>query len=102
MALTALEGSATSIALAYNDDLQLASDDVGTLLALRELQKLDLQESSWADAMKNFDQAAAEGVKRLSRLSAGPVVGAQFAAPSGPARCLPCAAWLQVALRVYL
>jgi len=45
-ALTALSGSLTTLALPYNDDLQLAEDDVVTLLALRKLQNLDLRKFS--------------------------------------------------------
>jgi Leucine-rich repeat (LRR) protein len=41
-ALRALACSLTSLSLPYNDDLQLADDDVKTLLALRKLRKLDL------------------------------------------------------------
>ena len=44
-ALAALAGSLTSLALSHNDDLQLANDDIVTLLALGKLQNLDLRKS---------------------------------------------------------
>lgn len=48
-ALTALRGSLTSLELPYNDALQLTSVGVKTVLALQELQYLDLNKSSFAD-----------------------------------------------------
>jgi len=42
-AVTALSGSLKSLAMPYNNELQLTSSDVRTLLTLRKLQTLDLQ-----------------------------------------------------------
>ena len=44
-AVLALAGSLTLLALPFNADLQLASSDVTTLLALRKLRKLDLRKT---------------------------------------------------------
>ena len=54
-ALTALAGSLMSLALPYNNDLQLAYDDVATLLALRSLQQLDLRKSSFNKVFRKGD-----------------------------------------------
>lgn len=43
IALTALEGSLTSLAVPFNNDLQLAHEDVEILLTLRKLRRLDLR-----------------------------------------------------------
>ena len=61
-ALTALAGSLTSLELALNNDLQLASDDVATLLTLRKLRMLDLRKSSLDHATRIAAAAAAEAV----------------------------------------
>ncbi len=51
LALTALEGSLTNLQLPFNDKLQLAHEDMKTLLTLRELRMLDLHKSSLVDAL---------------------------------------------------
>ena len=58
-ALMAVASSLTSLALPLNNNLQLAADDVATLLALRKLQKLDLRKSSLRSALTSSGIAAA-------------------------------------------
>ena len=55
---TALSGILTSLALSWNDDLQLTADDVTRLLTLRNLRHLDLRKSFFDDAI-NYRVAAA-------------------------------------------
>lgn len=64
-AVAALAGSLTSLALPYNDDMQLAADDIAVLLALRELRQLNLQKSSLrlAFLVRDGDTAVADAVK---------------------------------------
>ncbi len=57
-ALTALNGILTSLALSWNDGLQLTDDDVTRLLTLRKLRHLDLRKSFFDDAI-NYRVAAA-------------------------------------------
>lgn len=62
-AVTALIGSLTSLALPYNNDLQLADDDIATLLSLQCLRQLNLRKSSFTTAFRNGDIATAEAAK---------------------------------------
>ena len=58
-ALTALEGSLTSLVLTYAEGLELAHDDVTILLALRNLRKLDIRRR-WFQLERAGNAAAAE------------------------------------------
>ena len=63
LAVTALAGSLTTLALSCNDQLQLADGDIATLLALRELQQLNLRKSSFDTAFEDGDPAVADAVQ---------------------------------------
>ena len=50
-ALTAVSAGLSSMALPYNDELQLANSDVATLLPLRRLRHLDLRKTPFDEAI---------------------------------------------------
>ena len=57
-ALTALRASLTSLALPFNDKLQLANGDIAVLLTLRRLQALDLRKWALKDPLDNAEAVA--------------------------------------------
>ncbi len=62
-ALTALDGSLTSLMLKNNDDLQLTDDGFTTLLGLRKLRCVNLQKSSFKSAFRDGEVAVARAGK---------------------------------------
>ena len=74
-AVTALVDSLTSLALPCNDGLQLADDDIATLLALQKLRQLDLQKSPFGEAFEDVDTDLANAVE--SHLRYEPVLWSQ-------------------------
>ncbi len=91
-ALTALVGSLTSLALPYNDKLQLGDRDVRTLLALPKLRMLDLRKPPLTHALTGAAPAVGFSDAPIT-LFTGPVVAAQSTAPRRLARGFPCYAW---------
>ncbi len=55
--LTALSGSLTSLAMPYNNEMQLTKSDVTTLLALQKLQTLELQKAPMEAVVNNATTA---------------------------------------------
>ncbi len=71
-AVTALSGSLTSLAMPYNNELQLTADDVRTLLALRKLQTLDLQKEPFEHVL-----AGGAAASVTAQLHYGPALWSQ-------------------------